>query len=286
MNYSTLITAEQLQSLMGSGAPLMVFDCSFELTKPQAGDQQFADAHIPGAVRADLEHHLSAHKGAPAASGGRHPLPTREDFARWLGEIGFSNTMQAVVHDRQGANFCGRLWWMLKWVGHERVAVLNGGLEAWYAAGGVVTSGRGTSHPAEVFRLGDERARLVVTAEVVQALGRPGQTVVDARGAPRFRGEVEPLVPVAGHIPGALNRPFADNMGPDGRFKPITQLQQEFRQLLAGRDPATVVHHCGSGVSAVPNILAMELAGLGRQPLYAGSWSEWCSDPARPCAQG
>ena len=286
MNYNTLITAEQLQSLMGRGAPLMVFDCSFELMKPQAGDQQFADAHIPGAVRADLEHHLSAHPGAPAASGGRHPLPSREDFARWLGEVGFSNTMQAVVYDRQGANYCGRLWWMLKWVGHERVAVLNGGLEAWHAAGGVVTSGRGTSHPPEVFRLGDERARLVVTAEVLQALGRPGQTVIDARGAPRFRGEVEPLDPIAGHIPGALNRPFADNMGPDGRFKPMAQLEEEFRQLLAGRDPATVVHHCGSGVSAVPNILAMELAGLGRQALYAGSWSEWCSDPARPCAQG
>ena len=286
MNYNTLITAEQLQSLMGSGAPLMVFDCSFELMKPQAGDQQFADAHIPGAVRADLEHHLSAHPGAPAASGGRHPLPSREDFARWLGEVGFSNTRQAVVYDRQGANYCGRLWWMLKWVGHERVAVLNGGLEAWYAAGGVVTSGRGTSHPPEVFRLGDERARLVVTAEVLQALGRPGQTVIDARGAPRFRGEVEPLDPIAGHIPGALNRPFADNMGPDGRFKPMAQLEEEFRHLLAGRDPATVVHHCGSGVSAVPNILAMELAGLGRQALYAGSWSEWCSDPARPCAQG
>ena len=286
MNYSTLITAEQLQSLMGSGARLMVFDCSFELMKPQAGDQQFADAHIPGAVRADLEHHLSPRQGAPAASGGRHPLPSRADFARWLGEVGFANAMQAVVYDRQGANFCGRLWWMLKWVGHERVAVLNGGLEAWYAAGGVVTSGRGTSHPAEVFHLGDERARLVLTSEVAQALGRPGQTLIDARGAPRFRGEVEPLDPVAGHIPGALNRPFAENIGPDGRFKPAAQLQEEFRQLLAGRDPATVVHHCGSGVSAVPNILAMELAGLGRQALYAGSWSEWCSDPARPCAQG
>lgn len=286
MTYSTLITAEQLQTLMGAGAPLMVFDCSFDLTKPQAGDQQFADAHIPGAVRADLERHLSAHPGAPAASGGRHPLPTREHVARWLGSVGFSNAMQAVVYDRQGVNYCGRLWWMLKWVGHERVAVLNGGLEAWYAAGGVVTSGPGTSHPPDVFRLGDERARLVTTAEVLQGLGRPAQTLIDARGAPRFRGEVEPLDPVAGHIPGALNRPFAENIGADGRFKPAAQLQQEFQQLLAGRDPATVVHHCGSGVSAVPNILAMELAGLGRQALYAGSWSEWCRDASRPCAQG
>ena len=286
MNYNTLITAEQLQALMGSGAPLMVFDCSFELMKPQAGDHQFAEAHIPGAVRANLDTHLSAQPGAPAASGGRHPLPSREDFARWLGDNGFANGMQAVVYDRQGANYCGRLWWMLKWVGHERVAVLNGGLEAWYAAGGVVTSGAGTLHPPEVFRLGDERARLVVTGQVLEALGRPSQTIIDARGAPRFRGEVEPLDPVAGHIPGALNRPFGDNIGPDGRFKPEADLKQEFQELLGGRDPATVVHHCGSGVSAVPNILAMEIAGLGRQALYAGSWSEWCSDPARPCAQG
>ncbi|MBL8336812.1 MAG: sulfurtransferase [Rhodoferax sp.] len=286
MNYNTLITAEQLQALMGSGAPLMVFDCSFDLMKPGAGDQQYAEAHIPGAVRADLDQHLTARPGAPRASGGRHPLPTREDFARWLGDIGFSNGMQAVVYDRQGANYCGRLWWMLKWVGHERAALLNGGLEAWYAAGGVVTGGHGTSHPAEVFRLGDERARLVVTDQVLQDLGRPVQTIVDARGGPRFRGEVEPLDPVAGHIPGALNRPFADNIGADGRFKPAETLRQEFMGLLAGRAPDTVVHHCGSGVSAVPNILAMEVAGLGRQALYAGSWSEWCSDAARPCAQG
>ncbi len=285
MTYTTIVTAEQLQALMGSGAPLMVFDCSFELMKPQAGDAQFEAAHIPGATRANLDRDLSAHGGAPAVNGGRHPLPTRQNFAAWLGSAGFGNPMQAVVYDRQGANYCGRLWWMLKWAGHERVAVLDGGLEAWYAAGGVVTSGPATVHTAKLFRLGEERATLATTSEVDERLGRPSQTIVDARATPRFRGEVEPLDPFAGHIPGALNRPFASNMAADGRFKPAQVLKEEFEALLAGRDPATVVHHCGSGVSAVPNMIAMEIAGLGRQALYAGSWSEWCSDPARPVAQ-
>jgi len=214
VNYTTLITAEQLQSLMGSGAPLMVFDCSFELMKPEAGDQQFAEAHIPGAVRANLDRHLSAQAGAPSASRGRHPLPTREDFALWLGSVGFANNMQAVVYDRQGANYCGRLWWMLKWTGHEAVAALNGGLEAWYAAGGVVTSGAGTSHAPQVFRVGEERAALATTRQVADRLGRPTQNIIDARASARYRGEVEPLDPVAGHIPGALNRPFGSNIAP------------------------------------------------------------------------
>ncbi len=286
MTYSTLISTEQLQALMASGAPLMVFDCSFELMKPQAGDQQYLDAHIPGAVRANLDLHLSAQPGAGTASGGRHPLPTREDFAAWLGSVGFNNRMQAVVYDRQGANYCGRLWWMLKWAGHEPVAMLDGGLQAWHTVGGVVTSGQATAQAAQTFELALERATLATSAQVLEALGRPSQTVIDARGAPRFRGEVEPLDPVAGHVPGALNRPFGDNLGTDGKFKPADVLKAEFQALLAGRDPASVVHHCGSGVSAVPNIVAMEVAGLGRPALFAGSWSEWCSDPSRPVAQG
>ncbi len=286
MTYTTLISAEQLQAQIASGVPLMVFDCSFELMKPQAGDQQYLDSRIPGAVRANLDLHLSAHAGASSASGGRHPLPTREDFAAWLGSVGFHNRMQAVVYDRQGANYCGRLWWMLKWAGHEPAAVLDGGLQAWHAAGGVVTSGPPTAHAEQPFLLSAERARLATSAQVLSGLGRPSQTVIDARGAPRYRGEVEPLDPVGGHIPGALNRPFGDNLGPDGKFKSAELLKAELSALLAGQDPNTAVHHCGSGVSAVPNLIAMELAGLGRQALYAGSWSEWCSDPQRPVAQG
>ncbi len=286
MDYTTLISAEQLQALIETDRPLMVFDCSFDLTKPEAGEQQFHETHIPGAVRADLDRHLSARHGANAASGGRHPLPTRELFAQWLGAVGLANGMQAVVYDRQGANYCGRLWWMLKWAGHERVAVLDGGMQAWYAAGGVVTSGAATQHPAQAFALGPERAALVTTQQVLDRLQDPARTLIDARAEPRYRGEVEPLDPVAGHIPGALNRPFGRNIDTDGRFKPASVLKAELRELLDNRDPAGVVHHCGSGVSAVPNIIAMEVAGFGRQALYAGSWSEWCSDRTRPVEKG
>jgi thiosulfate/3-mercaptopyruvate sulfurtransferase len=267
----------------------MVFDCSFDLNQPEAGQTMYDEAHIAGAVYADLNRSLSA-KGdrqqTGAASGGRHPLPSRENFANWLGTMGFANAMQAVVYDRQGANYCGRLWWMLKWLGHENVAVLDGGLQAWQAADGAVLTGTQAAHEPTTFKLDDPRATLVEVSTVERDLGRAHQTIVDARGAPRFKGEVEPLDPVAGHIPGALNRPFSQNIGPDGLFKPAAALRAEFEALLGLRKPSTVVHHCGSGVSAVPNILAMEVAGMGRTSLFAGSWSEWCSDPQRPVAQG
>ena len=284
--YTTLITVEQLQALRASGAPLKVFDCSFELMKPEAADRLYEQVHIAGAVQAHLDRNLSASDPADAVNGGRHPLPRREIFSEWLRDAGFDNTMQAVVYDRNGANYCGRLWWMLKWAGHEAVAVLDGGLQAWEAAGGAVETGSPETPPTGRFTLLPEKALLATTTSVVARLGRPDQTVIDARATPRFRGEVEPLDPVAGHIPGALNRPFGLNLGPDGRFKSTAVLKAEFETLLAGRDPATVVHHCGSGVSAVPNVLAMEVAGLGRTALYAGSWSEWCNTPGLPCAQG
>jgi thiosulfate/3-mercaptopyruvate sulfurtransferase len=193
--------------------------------------------------------------------------------------------MQAVVYDRQGANYCGRLWWMLKWCGHEPVAVLDGGLAAWQAAGGALVSGSPAACTEGSFVLGEPLVKILQTADLKRHLGDPSQTLIDARASARFRGEVEPLDPVAGHIPGALNRPFADNIGPDGRFKPAAQLRADFERLLAGRDPMTVVHHCGSGVSAVPNLIGMEVAGLGRGKLYPGSWSEWCNTPGLPCAQ-
>ena len=289
--YTTLISVSQLQTLLASQQPCKVFDCSFELMAPAAGDQQYQQVHIAGAVRADLDRHLSAARGASdAASGGRHPLPARESFAAWLGSIGFDNGMQAVVYDRQGGTYCGRLWWMLKWAGHEAVAVLDGGLQAWQAEGGATGTGVAAGAPSgqagSGFALSAPKAVLAAVDTVAKNLGRPVQSLIDARGAPRFRGEVEPLDPVAGHIPGALNRPFGLNFDASGLFKPAAQLKAEFEALLAGRDPASVVHHCGSGVSAVPNIIAMEVAGLGRAALYAGSWSEWCSDPARPVAQG
>ena len=286
MSYTHLISASELQALRAGGAPLMVFDCSSELSDPARADAMFAEKHVTGAVQAHLERDLSAHPPAPAVNGGRHPLPTREHFAAWLSAIGFDNAMQAVVYDRNGGGYCGRLWWMLKWVGHDAVAVLDGGLQAWEAAGGAVESGAAQARKLTDFQLKPALRRLVQTDEVMQQLGRPTQTLIDARGAPRYRGEIEPLDPVAGHIPGALNRPFGDNFGPDGRFKPRETLKAEFDQLLAGHDPAGVVHHCGSGVSTVPNIVAMELAGYPPVALYAGSWSEWCRTPDLPVARG
>jgi thiosulfate/3-mercaptopyruvate sulfurtransferase len=242
MTYTTLIAATELQALIASGQPLMVFDCSFDLTSPSAGAQQFAQAHIPGAVYADLDKNLSAKHGAPGAhgtlvaqeadqpaSGGRHPLPSRERFAMWLSSVGFSNDMQAVVYDRQGANYCGRLWWMLKWAGHDAVAVLDGGLQAWQAAGGAVASGDEPAHFQSHFTLHTPLRRLVTASEVLQNLQQPTQTVVDARATPRYRGETEPLDPVAGHIPGALNRPFGLNLGSDGRFKPAALAARRVR---------------------------------------------------------
>jgi len=291
--YTTLISAEQLANFAKSSAqPLMIFDCTFDLMKPELGQQQFDEAHIPGAVYVHLDKHLSSKNDLAAASGGRHPLPSRETFAAWLNSVGFSNAHQAVVYDRNGVNYCGRLWWMLKWAGHEAVAVLDGGLQAWQATGAAVESSDIASKPKKSpfspsnYTLTGELSALVAINTVVNNLQKSSQTILDARGAPRFRGEVEPLDPAAGHIPGALNRPFTENIGADGKFKPVEVLKAEFAKLLAGRDPNTVVHHCGSGVSAVPNVLAMELAGFGRQALFAGSWSEWCSDPTRPVAQG
>ncbi len=290
--YTTLITAEQLIQLQQAKVPLRVFDCSCDLTRNEAGGEMFAQSRIAGAVFADLDRTLSA-KGdrqlTGAQSGGRHPLPQRESVAQWLRDVGFMQGMQAVVYDRQGSSFCGRLWWMLKWLGHDAVAVLDGGLNAWTAAGGATESGATpprTEAQAGDFVLGEPLVQLLQAGQVHQSLGRPTQTIVDARANPRFKGEVEPLDPVAGHIPGALNRPFSLNLDADGKFKPASQLRQEFEALLGTRSAATVVHHCGSGVTAVPNILAMQIAGLGPTALFAGSWSEWCSDPLRPVAKG
>ncbi len=290
--YTTLISVEQLQGLQARGAPLMVFDCSFDLMNPEAGAQQYADVHLAGAMYVHLNRDLSEKGGGPTASGGRHPLPTREAFARWLAATGFTPDMQAVVYDRQGANYCGRLWWMLKWLGHDAAAVLDGGLQAWQAAGGAVAHGAvengsfESNRPTAHINTAQAAMKLIAASDILAQLGQPAQTIIDARGAPRFRGEVEPLDPVAGHIPGALNRPFSDNLGADGKFKPAAVLRAEFDALLAGRDPAGVVHHCGSGVSAVPNLLAMQIAGYPATALYAGSWSDWCSDAARPVARG
>lgn len=291
MAFETLISVNQLQTLQRSGEGLMVFDCSFELTQPDQGPAQFAQAHIEGAVYADLDQRLSA-KGdqafTGAACGGRHPLPAREKFAQWLGSVGLKNTDQVVVYDRQNASYCGRLWWMLKWLGHAPVAVLDGGLQAWQAAGGGIAQGTASTpaRAATVFALDEPLLPLVSADAVLARLGRADQTIVDARSAPRFRGETEPFDPVAGHIPGALNRMFSGNLTEEGFFKPAATLRAEFEALLGARAPSGVVHHCGSGVTAIPNILAMEIAGLHGSALLSGGWSEWCNKPDFPVAVG
>lgn len=283
--YTTLISVEQLKGLQASGQAYMVFDCSCDLMKPEMADVMFESVRIQGARQAHLDRNLSTHD-ATAVNGGRHPLPARESVAAWLGSLGFTNGMQAVVYDRNGANYCGRLWWMLKWLGHEAVAVLDGGLQAWQASGGAVASGPAVDdHSTSTFALKPALREWVSTAQLAPQVGHPDLTIIDARGAARYRGEMEPIDPVAGHIPGALNRPFNENLTPEGFFKSRDVLRAEFETILAGRNASTVVHHCGSGVSAVPNVLAMELAGLGVTRLYPGSWSEWCNTPGLPCAK-
>ena len=279
--FTTLISVEALKT-----TPAVVIDCSADLAKPEAGRLQFEEQHIAGALFADINTDLATHDTSLAVNGGRHPLPSREHFASWLGACGISEHSQVVVYDRQGMNYCGRLWWMLKWCGHEAVAVLDGGLQAWVAARGDVASGPALPVTPAVFALRDPLVVLKHTADVSAQLGRPAQTIVDARAPARYKGETEPFDPVAGHIPGALNRPFNTNLTPQGFMKSPAELKTEFESLLNGRDASSVVHHCGSGISAIPNVLAMQIAGLGATALYAGSWSEWCNTPDMPCAQG
>jgi thiosulfate/3-mercaptopyruvate sulfurtransferase len=282
--YSTIISVQQLQSLLASNTDCLVFDCTFELANPSAGHEKYVEQHIAGALRADLDKHLSTHNDADRANGGRHPLPKPNVFAQWLRSMGVNDSTQVVVYDRNGVNYCGRMWWMLKWCGHSAVAVLDGGLQAWIAAGGAVATGASTPSPTNAgnFSVRTPLLPLVDTATVAANL-KTTQTLIDARAPARFRGEVEPLDPVAGHIPGALNRLYSTNLNEQGFFKSPSELREEFALLLNGRPANTVVHHCGSGVSAIPNVLAMEIAGLGPTGLYAGSWSEWCNTPGLPC---
>jgi thiosulfate/3-mercaptopyruvate sulfurtransferase len=288
--YTQLITSTQLQSLRHANTPLVIWDCSFDLMNPQAGRAAFEAAHISGALYVDLDHDLSDKTAATdKSSGGRHPLPSLEKWAAWVGACGITTETQVIVYDRNSCNYCGRAWWMLRWLGHERVAVLDGGFQAWQAAGGAVESG--LHMPAPDFSkpkhpLAQERHALTAIDLVAKSQRDGSHTIIDARAAARFRGEVEPLDPVAGHIPGALNRPFTMNLNAQGFFKSAAELRAEFDTMLAGRDASRVIHHCGSGVSAVPNVLAMQIAGYPPSSLFAGSWSEWSNRADLPVAQG
>lgn len=279
--FSTLVGADDLAHHLHD-ARWRVFDCSFDLVHPHAGELAYREVHIPGAIYAHLERDLS---GPLTGKNGRHPLPDPTRFAARLGEWGVGDDTQVVAYDDAGGTYAVRLWWMLRWLGHDAVAVLDGGIDAWEAAGYDTTDAE-PHHPHAVFvpRL---RAGMTVDAGFVESrLHRDTLRLLDARNAQRFRGENEPLDPVAGHIPGAVNRFFKDNLQPDGRFKPAAALCAEYQALMAGHRSDEVVHSCGSGVTACHNLLAMEVAGLAGSRLYPGSWSEWCADPARPVATG
>jgi thiosulfate/3-mercaptopyruvate sulfurtransferase len=279
MTAQTLISAEALRALQAAGQPLVLLDCGFDLADPSAGERAYLEGHLPGAQYAHLDRDLA---GAKTGRNGRHPLPARADLAAAAGRWGIAPGVQAVTYDGQGSPYAARAWWLLRWLGHAEVAVLDGGRAAWVAAGGPLESGRADARPRPPYPA-QTAAMPTVDAATLQA--RLGEVALfDARAGERYRGEVEPLDPVAGHIPGATLRFFKDNLLPDGRYKPAAQLRQEWQALIDGR--SDVVQQCGSGVTACHNLLAMAHAGLGDATLYPGSWSEWCSDPARPVARG
>lgn len=255
-----------------------VFDCRFDLADPAKGELAYAVGHIPGSLYAHLDRDLS---GKVTATSGRHPLPDVDKLQTWLGTCGVDSCRQVVAYDDTGGTMAVRLWWLLRWLGHRRVAVLDGGWQAWCAAGLPVTTEM--SVPGPVSFEGEEDPSLVVTTgELMQPSSR--RVLVDVRTAERFRGECEPIDPVAGHIPGALNLPLQRNLGTEGRFLPAVQLRAMYQPLLAGGAPDCAVFMCGSGVTACHSILAMEVAGLCGARLYAGSWSEWIRDGRRPVA--
>lgn len=283
MPFTTLITAAELRQHIDNPG-FVILDCRSELTDPNAGAIAFAAGHIPGAQHADPDRHLSDKSPGPnGAFRGRHPLPALQDFIETLREFGVYPNSQVVAYDAHGGMFASRLWWMLRWAGHHGVAVLDGGLPAWLAEGGTLTT-EIIGRPRGSITLQASLARSVSADDVLANLSARASTVLDARAADRFRGENETIDPVAGHIPGAKNRPFKDNLRGDGRFKPADQLRAEFSALI--RRPEATIAQCGSGISACHNLLAMEIAGLPGAALYPGSWSEWSADPARPVATG
>lgn len=273
-----LISAADLQQLLARRPETVLLDCSFDLADTAAGERAYAEAHLPGAHYAHLDRDLSA---AKTGRNGRHPLRERAAYAAWAGSMGITPATPVVAYDRQGSMFAVRVWWVLRWLGHDDVAVLDGGLPAWQATGGPLTAETPAGHTAAPYPDLPPAMPRIDAAQLQQRLREV--LILDARAPERYRGEVEPLDAVAGHIPGAVNRFFKDNLQPDGRFKPAEQLKREFDALLT--DERQVVHSCGSGVTACHNLLAMEVAGFGRSRLYAGSWSEWCSDPSRPVAK-
>jgi thiosulfate/3-mercaptopyruvate sulfurtransferase len=275
----TLISATDLRAQLGSKLQPVLLDCSFDLADTAAGRRAWQAAHLPGAHYLHLDEDLS---GAKRDGNGRHPLPERTALAARLGELGIAATTPVVAYDAQGGPYAARAWWLLGWLGHEDVAVLDGGVAAWRAAGGKFeTDAPPLPKSPATYPLHAPALPTQDAAAVRAGLGR--LNLIDARAAERFRGDVEPLDRAPGHIPGARNRCFKDNLAADGGFKSAAALRAEWQPLLAAGD---AVHYCGSGVTACHSLLAVAHAGLGLGTLYPGSWSEWSSDPQRPQAKG
>ena len=276
-----LVDSRWLQENLGKPG-VVVVDCRFSLADAQAGRRAYAAGHIPGAVYADLEKDLS---GPVTEHSGRHPLPNPESLAERFSAWGIDETTQVIAYDDAGGAMAARLWWLARWLDHRYTALLDGGLGAWLQAGGTLETALPVDEPRPFQARVDDG--LWVDAAAVEARLEHGEfTLIDARAAERFTGSVEPIDAVAGHVPGAVNRPFTENLDAQGRFRPPADLREAFAGLLADRDPSQVVHMCGSGVTACHNLLAMELAGMPGSRLYAGSWSEWIRDPAHAVAVG
>jgi thiosulfate/3-mercaptopyruvate sulfurtransferase len=274
---TTLISTDELAARLDDPT-LVLIDVRHDLLRPERwGVDEYNKGHIPGAVFLHLDNDLSAPK---TGANGRHPLPTPEACAALFGRAGIDATKQVVAYDQNTGVFASRLWWMLRWLGHEAAAVLDGGFAKWTREGRAV-SAEPTVPNATKFAV-THVAPTVNSVGVESSLSRHTLLLVDARAPERFRGEVEPMDPVAGHIPGAVNRPASLNVTPEGVLKPAATLRAEYKALLGGRPHTDVVHHCGSGVTACHNILAMEIAGMPGTRLYPGSWSEWIANPARP----
>lgn len=280
MTFTTLIQPAELHALLGQ-TNFCLIDCRHDLANPDAGRIAYAEAHLPGAYFLHLDADLS---GAKNGRNGRHPLPDPAQLAAKLGKLGIRAGTQVVAYDDSGGMFAARLWWLLRWLGHPQVAVLDGGVSAWRGAGLPLTQDIPAKNPVDFpYRIS---LPIVCADEVLHSLSSSDSVLIDARAPDRFRGENETLDLVAGHIPGALNRFFRDNLAPDYCFKPADQLRAEFTALLQHRPECRVIQQCGSGVTACHNLLAMEIAGLSGSILYPGSWSEWCSDPDRPMITG
>jgi thiosulfate/3-mercaptopyruvate sulfurtransferase len=280
MNYTTLISTDGLAAHLADPA-FVVLDCRHNLADIGAGELAYRAAHLPGAHFLHLDHDLS---GVKTGRNGRHPLPEIGALAATLGRIGIDGTKQVVAYDQNYGMWASRLWWLLHWLGHERAAVLDGGVDKWVAERRPLTAELPVARAATFV---PRPAGPTASAdEILRHLGDGKLTVLDARAPERYHGDMEPIDPVAGHIPGAINRPYMVNLTPQGTFKTAQALRPEFEAQLAGRAPGSVVHHCGSGVTACHNLLAMAIAGLPGSRLYPGSWSEWVADPSRPVAHG